>query len=168
MWLGSTRARAVPLGRAGSPRRVRPLLPRQADLDWSEAQREALRPRWALYQEQVASCRILAQYHLRGLQKDTATAVATWAAAETLPQLMESYAGVFDNAAGLDAWLRLEATAWADLAAFLCTVGAAFWSGSLWKCSLRQSCPGTHAVCSACLVPPSLVPRLTPRMLCRS
>ena len=100
------------------------LLPLQADLEWSEAQREALRPKWALYREQIASCRALALPHLRGLQTNTAAAAATWAAAETLPQLMESYTGLFDNAAGLDAWLRLETTAWGDLAACLFEVGA--------------------------------------------
>lgn len=93
------------------------------DLEWSEAQRAALRPKWKLYQEQVASCRALAQYHLRGLQAETAMAVATWAEADTLVQLMASYAGVFDNAAGLDSWLRLEAQAWADLSATCMEVG---------------------------------------------
>ena len=121
---GQHRGQGSFAGQSGSPRCVRPCSPLQADLEWSEAQREALRPMWALYQEQVASCRALAQPHLRGLQTNTAAAAATWAAAETLPQLMGSYTGVFGNTAGLDAWLRLEAIAWADLAAGLFAVGA--------------------------------------------
>ena len=94
----------------------------QADLDWSEAQRAALCPQWARYQQQVASCRTLAQRCLFGLQADTSAAVAKWATAKTLPELMASYASVFDNASGLDAWLRLEAMAWAEISAFFLMV----------------------------------------------
>lgn len=61
---------------------------------------------------------------MQQLQATTSTAIAARGTAQTMPQMMASYTCVLEGAAELDAWARLEMSAWADLGASFLSVGA--------------------------------------------
>ena len=100
----------------------------QADLEWTDEQRDRLRPCWQLYNARTAAIRSQAQQNLDAARMDAVAALAAWES--LLPHhpkgrttSVEAYTRLVDSTSGVDAWLRLELVSMMELAVDFLGVG---------------------------------------------